>query len=547
VNSPRRAAASLNRRVSITVIGVTSGVVLIAAIAVWLITQSVLLNGVDRELISRADRLRHYGPMASPEFWRTSFSNAEARHRIERGGPNEQRRMVLVVVDANDGTELHRSSVLPPEADLSVAIADKDDTKRGQPTTKFLQNGTSVRVLPMRIQRDNKDNKGRDDHRGPLWGDKVNLLGIPFIKPPLTQPPPSKPSLTPSPENTPLKDANKSDETIATTNENDDDEDPGDKAKDNGVIVYVGLDLEQVDNELVRMAWVLAGLWSGATLLAFGSIRLLQPSVLRPASELAIAIKNMGPEDLTKRLPSQIGPTELHGVVNCLNGLFESLELAFKREQATIANIAHELRTPVASLRTALEFRQMEATNQGEREAITGYLDTVERMQTQVTNLLLLARLEAGKEPLERSELDLSDLVDEAIDRWQPRALARQQTIAVESLTNTTCSTSPDHFGLILDNLLSNAVSHGNSPGTITITFDKDERGCLLTVSNTYSGDIDSKELGQAYYRADSARSREDHCGLGLALCQRLCRLLGAELTLTGANGHFIASVRLPG
>ncbi len=493
MTTARHSAASLNRRVSVAVIGVTSAVVLIAALAVWLITKSVLMGEVDRELISRAERLRHFEPMASVEFWRNSWSSAEARRRIERSSPNEQRRMVLVVVSADDSSELYRSSSLAPEDDLAVAFSSNNDgeNKRGKAVTKMLINGQHLRVLPMRLQREDKDNdRDKDEEK--------------------------------------QKEQKKS------------------KAKDPGVIAYVGLDLEQIDNELARMAWVLSGLWCGATLLAFGTIRLLHPSVLRPARELANAIRVMGPEDLTKRLPPHIGPTELHGVVECLNGLFDSLELAFKREQATIANIAHELRTPVASLRTALEFRQMEATNTDERLAINGYLITVERMQAQVSNLLLLARLEAGKEPLERSELELGDLIDDAIDRWQPRALARQQTITIESPTSVTCTTSPDHFGLILDNLLSNAVSHGSTPGTITIAFSQDVEGCQITVSNSYTGELDTKELGQAYYRGDKARSRDDHCGLGLALCQRLCRLVGAELTLSGADGRFIARVRLP-
>jgi len=546
VTTVHHSATSLNRRVSVAVIGVTSAVVLIAALAVWLITQSVIMDEVDRELISRTERIRHFEPMASVEFWRNAFATAEARRRIERSGPNEQRRMVLVVVNAADGSELHRSSSLAPEDDLTVAFTLNNDgeNQRGQPITKVLHNGQSLRVLPIHLQREERDgNKDRDHNYQRSESSRSNhdTASTPNKN---TEPnirPTPQPSINPS-------DADKkSDIKSDREKTNESQKEPKKtKPKDPGVIAYVGLDLEQIDHELTRMAWVLTGLWGGATLLAFGTIRLLHSSVLRPARELANAIRVMGPEDLTKRLSPHIGPTELHGVVECLNGLFDSLELAFKREQATIANIAHELRTPVASLRTALEFRQMETINNEERIAISGYLGTVERMQTQVSNLLLLARLEAGKEPLERTELELGDLVDEAIERWQPRALARQQTITVESLTNATCSTSPDHFGLILDNLLSNAVSHGNSPGTITLAYDKDDRGFLLTVSNTYSGDIDSKELGQAYYRGDSARSREDHCGLGLALCQRLCRLLSAELMLSGANGTFIASVRLP-
>ena len=362
MTATRHSAASLNRRVSVAVIGVTSAVVLIAALAVWLITKSVLMGEVDRELISRAERLRHFEPMASVEFWRNSWSSAEARRRIERGGPNEQRRMVLVVVSAGDGSELHRSSSLAPEDDLTVAFTGNidDENKRGQAITKVLHNGQYLRVLPIRLQREDKDgNKDRDQNYqrsdSSRSNNDANSTSNKNAEPNISPAPQPSINLSETDKKIDLKVDQKSDKINDREKSDENQKEPKkSKPKDPGVIAYVGLDLEQIDNELARMAWVLTGLWCGATLLAFGTIRLLHSSVLRPARELANAIRVMGPEDLTKRLPPHIGPTELHGVVECLNGLFDSLELAFKREQATIENIAHELRTPVASLRTAL-------------------------------------------------------------------------------------------------------------------------------------------------------------------------------------------------
>jgi signal transduction histidine kinase len=310
-------------------------------------------------------------------------------------------------------------------------------------------------------------------------------------------------------------------------------------------MIYLALGLEQVAGELSRMAMVLGVLWGAATLLALGAILVLRPAVLRPTRDLAAAIARLGPDDLAARVPVQQAPQEMRVVVDCLNGLFDRLEQAFKREQATIANIAHELRTPVAELRTALEFRLMTASGE-DRSEIEALLATVMRMQTQVSNLLLLARLEAGKEPLARTDADLAELVGEATERWEDRALARGLDLSLGTFARAPITTSPDHLGLVLDNLLGNAVAHAITPGVITVAVATDDSEARVTITNPFTGTLDASRLGHAYYRGDDARHGGDHTGLGLALCQRLCRLLGARLEVTPAEGHFRASVVLP-
>jgi signal transduction histidine kinase len=510
-------ATSLHRRVSLAVVGVTSSVVMVASLALFFITESILVRGVDRELLARAERLQNLDALSDPDTWRNLHNNHEMRRRIERGGPNEQRRVFLIVFDKKNGNELHRSPSLPSENDLALTISTFSDKPPKRPETHVLTNGPSARMLLLRLNKKNRDDRERrlEGLRPPDYSRPNNEREREDDKN-QRRPPPNRPQ----------------------TIQDSDDNEVG------GVIALIGLDLDQVHNELERIAVVLISLWTGATLLAFASIKLLQPTVLRPARDLASAIAQLGPDDLTRRLPPDIGPQELRAVVERLNSLFASLEHAFKREQATIANIAHELRTPVAALRSALEFRQMAASNEDEQQAIRGYLATVERMQSQVSNLLLLARLESGKEPLQKEAVEINDLIDEAIDRWSGRAAEKKITIDVAEPCGATAVTSPDHVGLILDNLLSNALAHGAAP--IQVACHVLSGHVDITLRNNFVGKLDEKQLGQAYYRGDRARTGDDHCGLGLALCQRLSRLLGARLELRVEAQQFIATLSLP-
>lgn len=572
--------SSLNRRVIVAVVGVTSLVVLVAAVALWFAMQSVLMRNADRELTSRVERLKRIEPFGSPEFWRSMATNEGRRRFLERGMAGDWR-VAIQAIDMRDGAELYRSASLNLELDLVDHVIPP--VAIDQPITRRLGDGSSVRLLAFHLThqlrndvrrewRDGSRSEGsRDGSRsdGPRPENQPSgerRPALPTDGAPLTTPTASAstpPTLTTTPAvATSATQVNASPTTITVTLASPTPSGPTNpptpgqappnpghehtiEAPHQGVMIHLALGLESVDGELSRMAVVLGLLWAGATLLAFATILVLRPAVLRPTRDLAAAIARLGPDDLAARVPIERAPQEMRVVVDCLNGLFDRLEQAFKREQATIANIAHELRTPVAELRTALEFRQMTATGE-DRTELDALLSTVIHMQTQVSNLLLLARLEAGKEPLQRSDCDLGELVSEAIERWEERAAARGLDLSAGTFARAPITTSPDHLGLVLDNLLGNAVAHATTPGVITIAVSTDEQTARFSITNPFAGKLDAEQLGRAYYRGDSARHGGDHTGLGLALCQRLCRVLDARLELAPADGHFRTTVVFP-
>ena len=301
--------------------------------------------------------------------------------------------------------------------------------------------------------------------------------------------------------------------------------------------IYLAMDLDTPNLELVRLAWVLAGLWLAASVLAWLGATLIEPLLLLPLRRLSEEIDRIGPQDLAGRLPDTAGPDEVRGLVDRINLLLARLEAAFRREQTTIAHIAHELRTPVTVLRTALEFRLLAAQDPAETAVLKACFRTVERMQTVVSNLLLLARLEAGTVELEAEAIDLAHLVAEQVALWEPQAQARNQRFLMTVTEGRMLMTAPAHLRQILENLFGNAVAH-SAPGT-TIIISGDDRE--LVIANPCTEIIDPEQLGRVFYRADSARSAGDHAGLGLALCRRLAVLLGGRLELGVSEGEFRA------
>jgi signal transduction histidine kinase len=310
--------------------------------------------------------------------------------------------------------------------------------------------------------------------------------------------------------------------------------------------VRIAFDLTRQAHDLRQNAYVLAAMWLIATGLAWGADLLVRSTVLRPLNRLSAEIDVLGPNDLAARLPADSGPAEVRGVVGKLNSLLDRLHQAFTREQATIANIAHELRTPVAALRTELEFRLLVATDPAERQVLTACMSTVLNMQNQVANLLLLARLEAGREPLACAEFDAVELLSERVERCAMANGEPPREIGCLLPERLVLNTSRAHLTLLVDNLLGNARAHGVADQPISVRLDQDAEGIRLTIANPYRGTLDQEALGKPYYRSDDARHDGAHSGLGLALCLRLSRLLGGSLGFAIANQEFVVTVRLP-
>lgn len=491
---------SLGRRVGLAVIGTTTAVVLVAGGLVWIVTRSVLVDSVDDQLVLRAARLDRLDDLPASDPWWTrpaSVADAdpdpathpgwpESRHLEghHRDHPERAERHLVQALGTTDGQELDRSSTLS----IGSSLAQEGIDTRGEPWSVHLPDGSHVRVLALHL-----------DHLPPghvfrVDGNRTGPVGPP-----------------------------------------------------GGVTVLLGEHLDEVDAELWHLTIILALLVLGAPILALILARVLLPQVLRPVRAMAEAIRTLGPKDFTARLLPDLGPSELHGVATCVNDLMTRLEGAFERERMTTANLAHELRTPISALRMALEVRQAAATDPLEVTALAAHLAIVGRMQHQVTNLLLLARLEAGTEPLPQEEECLSDLLEDACERWRRTASARGQRLQVMApAQEVVIPTSVVHLELLLDNVLGNACAHGDAGGTIDLQLQIINGRFQLEISNGFSGKVELERLGRSYYRGDASRRSEDHAGLGLALVRRLALVLGLDCTFRTDDHRFQVVVSGP-
>ena len=243
------------------------------------------------------------------------------------------------------------------------------------------------------------------------------------------------------------------------------------------------------------------------------------------------------------------------GAVVVVNDLTELRRLeAIRRD--FVANVSHELKTPLAAIRAMVEML-VEAPDLSEEQRQDFHrrvLAQGDRLATLVADLLTLARIESAGAAGGRADVpvtDLKDPIDRARTRFGPRA--QKRGIAVEfELAEGPAPVRADEEDLreILDNLLDNAIKYTPAGGTVTLTLEREGQRIRLSVADTGVGiePVHRERIFERFYRADKARSRElGGTGLGLAIVKHLVQSMGGTIEVASTPGRGSTfTVRLP-
>jgi len=312
--------------------------------------------------------------------------------------------------------------------------------------------------------------------------------------------------------------------------------------------LVVARDASGLHSNLQFLGWLLLIASVGTITLSFLVAALVVRQGLSPLNSLAANIAAITEDNLTARISTEPIPTEMVPIEDQLNDLLSRLEASFNRERHFTADVAHELRTPLAGMRSILEVTLARIRDVNEYQAsLSDCLAISRNMQRMVDNLLTLARIDAHQITFRREEIQLAELVNSSWRPFSDRALERGIVFDNRVPAETTCQSDPDSLSMVLSNLLDNAVEYTNEGGQIWTTGDQDQDCVEITVANTGCR-LTNEEISQAldcFWRRDSSRSDTGaHCGLGLALVQRLIKALGGCTTVEVQNGGVFA-VRL--
>ena len=252
---------------------------------------------------------------------------------------------------------------------------------------------------------------------------------------------------------------------------------------------------------------------------------------LAPLAAFSDRVDSFGIDTLHERFQTHDIPAELRPVAERLNGLLDRLEAGLERERRLNADLAHELRTPIAELKTMSEVAlawpdKIDGTNYRD------ILDAVDQMQSIIDGMLLLARCETGAERPVTTDVRVSDLMDTCWEPYAEAARGKKLNLQRDLSPDLRWETNPDLFQVIVTNLLSNAVEYSPEGGDVLIRCSGEGDRFTLSVTNS-AEHLETDELPhlfERFWRRDTARTGSGHAGLGLALAQSAANVLGLNL-----------------
>jgi len=212
---------------------------------------------------------------------------------------------------------------------------------------------------------------------------------------------------------------------------------------------------------------------------------------------------------------------------------------AFHRQRAFVADASHELKTPLTLIKLNAEMVVREPTSPRNRKVIENQLSEIDRMNTLVSDLLMLARLDADKLDVSRGTFDLAKILAETADRFILRASEEEILLDIEVPGELPALGDPRRTGQILAALLDNAMRFTPSGGRVTVAGCSDDGRVEASVTDTGPG-ISTEHLPnvfERFYRADTARRRSSGgTGLGLAIARDLAIIQGGEVVVSNVK-----------
>lgn len=260
---------------------------------------------------------------------------------------------------------------------------------------------------------------------------------------------------------------------------------------------------------------------------------------LAPLINLRKEIEHRSHRDLSA-LSEEQAPNEVRPLIHAMNDLLARLSAVLTAQQRFVADAAHQLRTPLAGIKTQTELA-LRQSQPGEAQATLRQLQTATEQSTRLVNQLLsLARAEPGaKREHATGPLDIAQLARDATTEWVPRALERNIDLGFDGLeTGVTVEGEAFLLREMLNNLLDNAIRYTQPGGQVTVRITADTHHVALSVEDTGPGvpPSERERVFERFYRVLGTGA--DGCGLGLAIVREIAQSHGAEVSLNpGANG----------
>jgi heavy metal sensor kinase len=312
-------------------------------------------------------------------------------------------------------------------------------------------------------------------------------------------------------------------------------------------VLQVGQSRLPLEETMAGLRTLLQLMGAGALLLSTAVGWLVAYHGLRPLSLIsARAATITAHRDFSKRLDYRGQPDEVGQLANAIDELLATVDDTLRTHREFVADTSHELRNPLLAIRTNLDLLDRLPDAESRAECLQETRQQAERMSRLVTDLLLLAQVEAGR-VVERRPVQLTSLVERVTHEAQQRADGREITLS--PLEPVQLVGDEERLAQVVRNLVDNAIRHTEPGARIDIALKREDGWARLDVSDTGAG-IPAEHLDHVFERFYRVGRHPDHdsgSGLGLAIVKHLTEAHGGRVSVdsvVGSGTRF--TVRLP-
>ena len=303
------------------------------------------------------------------------------------------------------------------------------------------------------------------------------------------------------------------------------------------VQVLLMLDRRPDDALLRQLAWILGLAAVGSALLVSITSAFLVRRGLAPLHSLAEQTRQLGAQNLSRRLDDTDQPQELRPLIKQFNALLERLAVAYRQMEAFNADVAHELNTPLTTLISSCELALRKPRNAEElRDILASNLEDLQRMAGIVADMLFLSHADRGESARRIQVASMAALASEVIDYHE--ASLQEAGLQVQIEGDASAQVDARLLRRALSNLLGNATRYAHSGSTIEVLIKEVPQKHRLHLSvRNHGQQIEAAHLPRLFdrfYRSDASRSQADrNHGLGLAIVSAIARMHGGEAFVT--------------
>ena len=301
---------------------------------------------------------------------------------------------------------------------------------------------------------------------------------------------------------------------------------------------------------ILRQVQSISLLMAGVTaIIGILGARWITQKALSPVNRLRQMVKNIQVDTLSQRVPLDGPPDQVKDLAEAFNHALERLEKAFEMQGRFVADASHEMRTPLATMRTNLEVLQLDpkATLSDYKEMSVTLTRTLDRLERLLNDLLLLAR---GELEVHKVPVNLEALLTEVVQNLMSFAKENHVIINMKVQEGAVVLADERLLGIAFGNLIDNGIRYNRSGGSVEITVFEADNGLIVQIQDTGEG-IPSEEVTRIFdrfYRVEKSRARNrGGAGLGLAICQHIIKLHCGRIDVMSAIGKGSTfTIRLP-